>query len=107
MAALPAAVDASIQLAVEVPSGAKLFVNDRATTSSGATRQFVSRDLERGRKYEFRVRAEVIDKNGKLISETQQFSMAAGEVKTLKFKFANQPLNLAVASRANTASQQF
>ena len=83
----PSIKDSSIQLAVKVPSGAKLFVNEKETKSTGATRQFVSRNLERGRAYEFSVRAEVMDENGKLISETKQVSIQAGESEILHFKF--------------------
>jgi len=93
-AVLPAAKDSSIRLAIEVPAAASLFVNEKATTSTGATRQFVSRNLERGRTYEFSVRAEVMDKNGKLISETQQVSIQAGESESLQFKFVNRSQSL-------------
>ena len=82
-AVLREAKEASIQLIVEVPTGAKLYVNEQATTSTGATRQFVSRDLERGRNYEFRVRAELMEKNGKLISETKQVLAQAGDSEIL------------------------
>jgi len=90
----PATKNSSIQLAVEVPTGAKLFVNEKATKSTGETRQFVSRNLERGRAYEFSVRAEVMDENGKLISETKQVSIQAGESETLHFKFINRSQSL-------------
>jgi uncharacterized protein (TIGR03000 family) len=98
MAALPASMDSKIHLTVEVPTGANLFVNEQPTTNTGATREFVSRDLERGKKYEFKVRAEVVDKNGKSISETKQVSMQAGDSETLQFTFINWTDSLAATN---------
>jgi uncharacterized protein (TIGR03000 family) len=77
--------NATIQLAVEVSEGAKLYVNEKLTKSTGPTRQFLSSNLERGKKYQFSVRAEAMGLDGKMISETQQVSMAAGESNTMKF----------------------
>jgi uncharacterized protein (TIGR03000 family) len=99
--ATPSSVAGSpIHLTVAVPTEARLFVNDRPTTSLGATRHFASRALEQGNQYGFRVRAEMMDKNGNWISETQQISMRAGDSETLKFTFPDPPQLLA-ASRKN------
>jgi len=92
--------DSTIQLAVTVPNGAKLFVNEQATISTGATRLFVSRNLQREKKYEFRVRAEIMDKNGTLITEMQQVSVKPGESESLQFTFESRsPVHLATRSK--------
>ncbi|MCY3012649.1 MAG: TIGR03000 domain-containing protein [Planctomycetota bacterium] len=91
MAAQSTVVGLPIQLTVEVPNDAKVFVNDRPTTSLGATREFTSRNLEQGKQYDFRVRAEMMNKDGKWVSETQQTSMRAGESEALRFTFPDEP----------------
>jgi len=91
MAAQSTVVGLPIQLTVEVPNDAKVFVNDRPTTSLGVTREFTSRNLEQGKQYDFRVRAEMMNKDGKWVSETQQTSMRAGESEALRFTFPDEP----------------
>src|SRR5437870_11396086 len=46
-------------LVVEVPAEAKIYVNDRLTTTPGAIREYVSRNLVRGYNYTYEVRAEM------------------------------------------------
>jgi uncharacterized protein (TIGR03000 family) len=75
----------TIRLAVEVREGVKLYINEKLTNSTGANRRFVSSNLERGKNYQFILRAEVMGSDGKMISETQQVSMAAGQSHTMKF----------------------
>jgi uncharacterized protein (TIGR03000 family) len=99
MSAQPTVIGSPINLTVEAPNEAKLFVNDRPTTSVGATREFTSRNLEQGKQYEFRVRAEMMDKNGKWISETQKIFMLAGDSETLRFTFPDQPQLLAASQQ--------
>lgn len=74
-------------LLVSVPEDAKVFVNGRATTSTGSERQYVSRGLENGQRYSYEVRAEVI-RDGKTVSETQTAQLTAGAQANLTFKLA-------------------
>jgi uncharacterized protein (TIGR03000 family) len=97
MAAPSTTIGLPIQLTVEVPSEAKVFVNDRPTTSLGVTREFTSRNLEQGIQYEFRVRAEMMNKDGQWVSETQQTSMRAGDSEALRFTFPDEPQLLVVS----------
>jgi uncharacterized protein (TIGR03000 family) len=83
-------------LLVSVPEDAKVFVNGRATTSTGSERQYVSRGLESGQRYSYEVRAEVI-RDGKTVSETQTAQLIAGSQASLTFKFS------APASTASSA----
>ena len=46
-------------LVVRLPEDARLFVNDRATTTTGAVRHFVDRKMDKGRPHRYRLRAEV------------------------------------------------
>ncbi|HEY2146348.1 MAG TPA: TIGR03000 domain-containing protein [Pirellulales bacterium] len=74
-------------LLVSVPDDAKVFVNGRATTSTGNERQYVSRGLENGQRYSYEVRAEVI-RDGKTVTETQTAQLTAGSQANLMFKLS-------------------
>ncbi len=94
-------VDYSAMLTVAVPSSAKIFVNDNPTTSVGGVRQFVSRGLEPGRTYQFKVRAEFEDAKGKIVSDVKTVAMTAGQRETLEFNLvsAATPVETAVTLR--------
>lgn len=77
--------EAAIHLNVDVPEKAKVFVNDAPTTSTGMSRQFVSRGLEAGKKYKFDVRVELTDASGTLVSDTKSVTLTAGDRETLSF----------------------
>ncbi len=57
-------------LSVKVPADAKVFVNDRATTSTGTDREYVSHDLAAGARYNYNVRAE-FERDGKTVTENK------------------------------------
>ena len=84
------AVDDSVKLNVSVPESAKVYVNDRLTTSTGEVRQFVSRGLEAGRSYRFEVRAELND-NGKIVTDTQSIVVRAGAQENVRFEMQAAP----------------
>jgi len=65
-------------LTVNVPSDAKVFVNGHETTSKGAQRQFISRNLEPGFKYTYEIRAEAI-RDGELAETVETVRLTAGE----------------------------
>ena len=65
-------------LAVEVPADARVFVNGLPTQTSGSFRQYVSRGLQAGQQYTYRMRAEV-ERDGQLRSETRAVTVQAGE----------------------------
>jgi uncharacterized protein (TIGR03000 family) len=74
-------------LAVEVPEGAKIFVNGQPTRSTGERREFVSRNLELGYTYTYEVRAEAI-RDGQTVVETKKVDLKAGETARLAFDLA-------------------
>lgn len=87
----------SVHLNVEVPPAAKVFVNDMPTSSVGASRQFVSRGLQEGKKYKFVVRAEVVDASGQVASEEKVVTLTAGQRDELSFaSLAQTPVQTAV-----------
>ena len=64
----------SALLSVKVPADAKVFVNDRPTTSTGSDREYISRDLQTGAGYNYTVRAEFV-RDGKTVSgESRRFN---------------------------------
>jgi uncharacterized protein (TIGR03000 family) len=89
-------------LSVSVPADAKIYINGTATTSSGSERQFVSRGLTSGNRYEYEVRAETI-RDGNTVTETKTISLAAGQQVGLSFNFeGNQEAPVAAGSNAKT-----
>lgn len=74
--------EASINVAM--PEDAKVYVNDKLTTSKGAERKFVSRGLREGMTYSYTVRVEY-EKDGKPVTENEEVKLGAGESVSLTF----------------------
>ena len=74
-------------IVVNVPADAKVFVNDRPTTSTGEHRQYVSHGLTAGMRYEYQVRAEII-RDGKVVSETKTVQLSAGSQADVAFEMS-------------------
>ncbi len=77
----------SALLSVKVPADAKVFVNDRPTTSVGNDREYISRDLTAGAVYNYDVRAEFV-RDGRPVSETKSVQLTAGQSANLDFNAA-------------------
>jgi uncharacterized protein (TIGR03000 family) len=73
-------------LSVSVPAEAKIYINGTATTSTGSERQYISRGLNAGNRYEYEVRAEMT-RDGQTITETKNVALAAGQQINLSFNF--------------------
>ena len=71
-------------LIVAVPAEAKVFVNDRATSSTGTVRQYVSNGLKVGSKYRYRVRVEYTVA-GKEVVEHSEVVLTGGATESLAF----------------------
>lgn len=80
----------AIYLNVSVPAAAKVYVNDMATTSTGASRQYISRGLIAGKKYKFEIRAEVLAADGTVATETKSVSLGAGQQEAIDFASLDQ-----------------
>jgi len=81
--AAPAATG-EVVFTIRVPADAKVFVNDRPTTSTGTLRSYSSRGLLIGYQYGFTVRSERVV-GGRLLSETQNLRLTAGQTGQLAF----------------------
>jgi uncharacterized protein (TIGR03000 family) len=79
----------SAMLSVNVPADAKVFVNDRETTSTGEHREYISRDLQPGARYSYTVRAE-FTRDGKPVTEQKTVQLTAGTNSALDFTGAAQ-----------------
>jgi uncharacterized protein (TIGR03000 family) len=82
--------DDTVKLNVSVPESAKVYVNDRLTSSTGEVRQFVSRGLEAGKSYRFEIRAEM-NENGKVVTDTQNVVVTAGSQQNVRFAVKSAP----------------
>jgi uncharacterized protein (TIGR03000 family) len=72
------------QLVVELPTGAKLFVDGNPMKSNATTRTFNTPPLEPGQAYFYMLRAEVV-RDGQTISESQRVIVRAGETARASF----------------------
>ena len=90
-------------LTVSVPADAKIFVNGKATTTTGTYREYISRGLKPGYEYNYEVRAEVV-RDGETVSDVKTVSLVAGRLERLAFDFATESvetvLNLNVPADA-------
>jgi uncharacterized protein (TIGR03000 family) len=101
--AAPASVAAAAPVAtgrivfsVAVPSDAKVYINDRSTTSTGTLRSYAAGGVTPGYMYGFTVRCErVVD--GRLVSETQTVRLTPGQTSQLAFNLT--PATTAVAAQ--------
>ena len=74
----------SVQLVVDLPADALLFVNDKATNSTTARRVFSSPPLEPGSTYSYLLRAE-LQREGKTYQQTKKVLVRAGQETTTSF----------------------
>ncbi len=71
-------------ISVTVPEGAEVYINDVATTSTGSQRRYISRGLQAGKNYTYRVTAKVF-RNGKQYDDTQVVDLAMGQSTAIAF----------------------
>jgi uncharacterized protein (TIGR03000 family) len=93
--------DDSVLLTVSLPSEASVFVNGKATASTGSLRQFVSRGLIPGKTYKFDVRAELKSVEGQLVTEEQTVIVRAGRQEHLQFAFSSSPIAIETSLTLN------
>ena len=88
-------------MSVNVPADAKVYVNGTPTVSTGARRQYISRNLQQGARYNYEVRVETI-RDGRPVTETKSIQLGAGENGELAFNFTSEPTQQAqVAPRTS------
>lgn len=71
-------------ITVNVPSDAQVFVNGRATKSTGEVRRFLSKGLLPGQRYTYQVKAEMT-RDGRTVSHTKTVHLTGGRQAELAF----------------------
>lgn len=82
-------------LTVQVPLEAKVYVNDRLTTTKGERRSFVTKSLASGKSYKYRVRVEW-EKSGVKFVKNKVVRVFTGEERTVAFDFQKPRTTLAL-----------
>jgi uncharacterized protein (TIGR03000 family) len=80
----PTTTDTNAHVTVKVPADAQLWFEGKATTSTGAVREFESPPLAPGRRYSYEVRARW-NENGHEITQTQKVAVTAGARVNVEF----------------------
>jgi uncharacterized protein (TIGR03000 family) len=80
----PLQADKVAQIVVQVPADAEVWIEDRPTKQTGASRWFVSPVLNKGEGYEYRIRARWKE-DGKDVDQTQRLAVHAGDNITVSF----------------------
>jgi uncharacterized protein (TIGR03000 family) len=74
----------SAVIEVSVPADAKVLVNDKATTSTGTSRSYVSNSLQAGQTYLYNFRVE-FEQDGKAVVKNESVKISAGDRVALSF----------------------
>lgn len=82
----PSEDNSATLIRVRVPAEARIYVNDKRTTSTGEFREFVARKLVPGKAYTFPVKA-VIERDGQVIERQEIVSVRGGEEASVAFNF--------------------
>ncbi len=88
----------SVYFTVSVPADAKVMINGKETTTTGASRTYVSRGLEAGRSYKYEIRAEAV-RDGKTVADTQTVVVRAGDRQNLSFALNEQSSDERIAEQ--------
>ncbi|MBY0522892.1 MAG: TIGR03000 domain-containing protein [Gemmataceae bacterium] len=82
---------APARLIVEVPADAKIFIDDKATTSSQGVRTYLTPALDPTKSYAYTVRAE-LTRDGKTFTDSRVVHVQAGQESRVSFaKLASMP----------------
>lgn len=79
----------AVRLTVSVPTDARLTINGHETTSTGASREFVSRSLQRGSSYTYDLQASFI-RDGEEVEQRKSVQIRAGESMVVAFDFSDE-----------------
>ena len=74
----------SALLTVSVPADARVYVNGKATSSTGSFRQYASPSLSQGKTYTYEVRVEA-NRGGQVVAQSETVLLRAGETQNLAF----------------------
>lgn len=73
-------------LTVSVPEGAKIFVNDKPTTTTGTFRRYKTPSIDSETSLTYQVKA-VVEKDGQQLTQTKVVDLTSGDSKHLEFEF--------------------
>lgn len=76
--------ETSARLTIDVPADATVFIDEQPTTTTSSQRTFATPALEKGFRYYYTVRAEVI-RNGAVFTGTQRVAFGAGDQVRVNF----------------------
>jgi uncharacterized protein (TIGR03000 family) len=93
-----AAAQSRARLIVELPAGAKLYVDDAPISDAGTQKSFRTPVLEKDQDFFYEIRAEVI-RDGKPVSETRRVIVKSGEVIRTDFRSLGEATGVASAKR--------
>jgi len=82
---------------VQLPAAARLYLDDKLTSSQGSERTFLTPELEPGVTYGYTIRIELLQPNGELVTEVRRVSFQAG--RQAHVKFDDVPSDVQTASR--------
>ena len=82
-----AGISAPATIIVSLPADAKLKVDDYVTTSTSATRVFVSPTLAAGKEYSYTLTGEIARENGNPVVATKRITVRAGEETRVTLEF--------------------
>src|ERR1700722_939216 len=75
----------AVTIVAHVPENAQIWFFDKPTGATGKTRVFHSPDLDLGSKYTYTIRIAWVE-DGKVVSQSQTFSVVPGEVHAVYLK---------------------
>ncbi len=85
----------STVLNLRVPDDAKVYINDYQTKTEGASRRYVSRNLNSGHDYYYHIKAVVV-RDGKELVRNQMVTIKAGHSESVEFDFSKSTTSLAL-----------
>jgi uncharacterized protein (TIGR03000 family) len=80
------------RLTIEVPTGAKLFIDDQLMKGTATKRKFYTPKLEPGQRYYYMVRVEM-ERDGRTVSEEKKVVLTGGDQIAAEFRPTVDPLN--------------
>jgi uncharacterized protein (TIGR03000 family) len=86
----PAGTNPVTTVTVTVPEGAKVFLAGAPTSATGASRSYSTTELAAGERWKDYVVRAVVERDGREIAQERRIDVAAGEVKSLTFDFADE-----------------
>jgi len=79
-------------ITLNVPTDAKVYVNDYLTQSTGSVRQFVSHNLMAGYDYEYKIRVEIV-RGGQVLEANREVVLRSGQTFNVALRHNDLPVS--------------